>query len=131
MPTSSLESITELPQINIQVDSDQELEDLNEKMDYVSQKIADEFYKLKFKISHINGVFENNFNRTLNTSFEQHELFEEQIDEFVHEYLKVKNYIKQGRNIRFYKEKKESEKKNELRYARNELAHYGIKTINN
>jgi hypothetical protein len=131
MTTTNLEPIPELPQINTKADSDNELEELHEKMDYICEKIAEEFYKMRFKISHINGIFENNFNRTLNSNFDEHELFEEQMDELIHEYFKIKKLLKEGRNIRFYKEQKESEKKNELRYARNALAHYGIENIYN
>lgn len=127
---SNIESIPEVQPVNVYVDSDHELEELQEKMDYICQQNAGEFYKMKIKMAHINTIFENNFNtKTMNKNFDDHELFEEQIDELIHEYIKVKELMKHGREIRLYTEKKKQQKSNELRYARNLLAHFGIDPI--
>ena len=64
-----------------------------------------------------------------NTNFDYQELVEEQLDCLIYEYTKVKENLKYGREVKFYMEKKEKEKTNELRYARNLLAHFGIETI--
>jgi len=130
MSKSNLETILEIQSVNIIVDSEHEIDDLNQKMDYICNKTAEEFYKIKIRLEYIGAIFENNFNEKLvNKNFDDHELFEEQMDELFHEYIKIKELIKHGRNIRFYKEKKESEKKKELRCARNELAQHGIESI--
>lgn len=125
--TTNIETIQQVESINIYADSKHELEELNTKMDYICKQNANEFYKLNMRMAYINSVFENNFNsRTMNTNFDDHELFEEQMDELIYEYNTVKELMKQGRQVKFYKEQKETEKKNELRYARNTMVQCGI-----
>jgi hypothetical protein len=73
-------------------------------------------------------LYENNTNGEVGMSFIEHEILEERIDGLFYRYQKNKELLKKGRLIRHYKEEKEKEKMNELRYARNTLAHYGIDT---
>jgi CRISPR/Cas system-associated protein Csx1 len=70
----------------------------------------------------------NELNVSKNTTFEEQELIEEQIDIFIYEYYTLKNLLKQGREIRLHKETKEKEMSNQKRFARNVLAHYGIQS---
>ena len=63
----------------------------------------------------------------MNTDFDKQEYIEEYLDTLIYEYQTVKELLKKGREIRYHKEKKEKEKDNELRCARNTLSYYGIK----
>ena len=65
----------------------------------------------------------------MNTNFDDQELIEEQIDRLVYQYVKIKEHLKKGREIRIFKEQKEQEKMNELRYARNVLMQLGIDNV--
>ena len=119
----TLESNSEVTHI----DSDHELEELQEKMNYNSHQTAQEFYKLKTQSFKVSEILEKNFNKFyLNDNFDDQELIEEQIDRLIYQYAKIKENLKKGRDIRFYIEMKETQKSNELRYARNLLAHFGI-----
>lgn len=123
----SLEIIPEVSPMNVHVDSDQELEELQEKMKYICDQTAQEFYKLTCQSLKVSDILERNFNKTyLNNNFDQQELIEEQIDKLIYQYTQIKKNLRDGREIRFYMEKKEQQKSNELRYARNLLAHFGI-----
>lgn len=126
----SLEVIPEISPINIHVDSDHELEELQEKMNFICDQTAQEFYKLKNQSTRISEILERNFNKSyLNNNFDDQEIIEEQIDKLIYQYAKIKKNLKDGREVRFYIEKKEKQKSNELRYARNLLAHFGIDPI--
>ena len=119
----TLESNSEVTHI----DSDHELEELQEKMNYNSHQTAQEFYKLKTQSFKVSEILEKNFNKFyLNDNFDDQELIEEQIDRLIYQYAKIKENLKKGRDIRFNIEMKETQKSNELRYARNLLAHFGI-----
>lgn len=119
----TLYTITE----NNNVDSDYELEELREKMNNMNDHSAKEFYKLKAQSCKVTAILEQNFNeKTMNKNFDDHELIEEQIDKLIHQYTKIKENLKNGREVRFYIEKKEKQKVNELRYARNVLLQCGI-----
>jgi hypothetical protein len=118
--TNKLEQIYE---VNLCIDSDDEIYEINEKMEYLTQKISIEMIKLK-KYSE-NITYKLDLNNTI--TFEEQELIEEQIDIFINEYYKLKQLLKQGREIRHHKETKEQDINNQKRFARNVLAHYGIK----
>ena len=107
-----------------------ELEELQEEMNSVSVKIAKEFNDLKSQALNVVDILEKNYNENCsNTNFDDQELVEEQLDILIHEYGKIKASLRYGREVRFYMEKKEQQKSNELRYARNVLAHLGIEPI--
>lgn len=107
---------------------------LIEQMDNTVGNLNKEFLEITQKMKHINGMFEKlylqNKNNEVGMSFIEHELLEERMDALFYRYQKTKELLKKGRLIRYYKEEKEKEKLNELRYARNTLAHYGI-NVNN
>ena len=127
----NINQLKTIDEVDTNADSDHDLEELQEKMDYICEKTVSYFYNLKKKINNINNILENNFNsKFTNKNFYDHELIEEKFDELIFEYNKVKELMKSGRITRFYKGKKENNKKKELLYARNALAYYGIK-INN
>lgn len=86
-----------------------ELEQLEEKMNSVCEKISKKFYCLKSNINNLNKLLETNFNK----NFDEQELMEEQMDELIFEYSKIKDLLKKGREIRYYKEVKEKKGKEE------------------
>lgn len=108
---------------------------LNEELNSTINSLNKEFLSMSQKMKDINGIFEklylNNKNNEQGMSFIEHELFEERIDGLFYRYQTAKNLLKKGRLVRHYKEEKEKETLNELRYARNTLAQYGINTTNN
>lgn len=123
----TLESNSEVTQNNIHMDSDHELKELEEKMNNNCNETAQEFYKLKCQSFKVSETLEKNYNKYyLNNNFDDQELIEEQIDILIYEYAKIKENLKKGRDIRFYIEKRKEQKLNELKYARNLLAHFGI-----
>jgi hypothetical protein len=125
---NSLERIPESEPVNLNVNSETELEELDEKMKYIGQQISEEFHILNNIVSQVNSVLNLNFNKNfMNTNFDQQENIEWYLDSLVYEYKTVKEFLKKGREIRYNKEKKEKEKDNELRYARNTLANFEIK----
>ena len=103
---------------------------LNDTMNDTIIKLNKEFLSISKRMKDINDVFEKlylkNKNNEQGMSFIEHELFEDRIDGLFYRYQTAKQLLKKGRLVRFYKEEKEKEKLNELRYARNTLAHYGI-----
>ncbi len=105
---------------------------LNDHMDETVNKLNKEFLNISQRMKYMNDMFEklyeNNKNDSIGMSFIEHELFEERMDGLFYRYQKTKELLKKGRLIRYYTEEKEKEKLNELRYARNTLAHYGINT---
>ena len=124
---NSLERITESLPVNLNVNSETELEELDEKMEYIGQVISEEFHVLNNIVSQINGILNVNFNnKFMNTDFDKHEHIELYFDTLIHEYQTVKELLKKGRAIRYNKEKKEAEKYNELRCAG--ISHYRIKS---
>lgn len=125
---SKLNTINEEEQSNIDENfSGVEVDFLQSEMLLISNKIAQELYTLKSYSFSANHILHCNFNASfMNKNFEEQELIEEQLDRFVHQYTKIKEYFKKGREIRYHKEQKEKEKMNELRYARNVLAQLGI-----
>lgn len=123
---NSLERIPESIPVNLNVNSETELEELDEKMKYISQQIAEEFHILNNIVSKTNSVLNLNYNnKFMNTNFDQQENIEWYLDSLVYEYQTVKQLFKKGREIRHNIERKEKEKDNELRCARNTLS-YGI-----
>ena len=127
---SNLNLLEVIPEVNTGVDSDHELEELQEIMNNICNESAQKFYKLKSQSLHVSNILENNFNKSyLNTNFDEQELIEEQIDKLIYQYEQIKKHLRDGREIRCYIEKKEKQKNNELRYARNLLAHFGIEPI--
>jgi uncharacterized ubiquitin-like protein YukD len=126
---NSLDRIPESDPVNLDVNSDTELDELAEKMKYISQQIAEEFHILNNIVSKTNSVLNVNFNnKFMNVNFDQQENIEWHFDILVHEYQTVKQLFKKGREIRYNIETKEKEKDNEIRYARNTLSYYGIKS---
>jgi hypothetical protein len=119
--TNCLDKISE---IDIHTDSDDDLEELKDKLNYITGVISSEMIRLKKYSENVS----NELNVNINISFEEQELIEEQIDSFIYEYHKLKQLLKQGREIRLHKEIKEKEIQNQKRFARNVLAHYGIKS---
>jgi hypothetical protein len=125
---NSLERIPESLPVNLNVNSETELEELDEKMEYIGEVIAEEFHLLNNIVSQISGVLDVNFNnKFMNKDFDKHEHIELYFDTLIHEYQTVKELLQKGRAIRYHKEKKETEKYNELRCARNTSANYEIK----
>ncbi len=108
---------------------------LNEHMDETVNNLNKDFKNISQKMKDINTVFDrlylNNNNHDAGLSFLEHELFEERMDGLFYKYKKTKELLKKGRLIRCHKEEKEKEKLNELRYARNTLAQYGIRPADN
>jgi uncharacterized membrane protein YheB (UPF0754 family) len=126
-----LEPVPEVIPVELHIDSDHDLDEINEKYEYVTNQIAQEFHKLNNISQNISDILEKNFNsKFMNKNFGTQELIEEQFDNLLFKYLQTKELLKKGREIRFYKEKKEKEIENEKRFARNALAHYGIKPSN-
>lgn len=107
---------------------------LIEQMNNTVNNLNKEFWDNMQRMKHINVMFEKlyleNKNNEVGMSFIEHELLEERMDGLFYRYQKTKELLKKGRLIRLYKEEKEKEKKNELVYARNTLAYYGI-NVNN
>ena len=125
---NSLDRIPESEPVNLDVNSNTELEELDKKMKYISQQIAEEFHILNNIVSKTNSVLNVNFNnKFMNVNFDQQENIEWYLDSLVHEYQTVKELFKKGREIRYNIETKEKEKDNEIRYARNTLLFYGLK----
>jgi hypothetical protein len=125
---NSLERIPESEPVNLDVNQETELEELDNKMKYISQQIAEEFHILNNIVSKTNSVLNVNFNnKFMNTNFDEQENIEWYLDSLVHEYQTVKKLLKKGREIRYNKESKEKEKDNEIRCSRNTLSYYEIK----
>jgi CRISPR/Cas system-associated protein Csx1 len=116
---SLLEKITEF---DCHVESDDDLEEINNKFNCITCTISSEMIRLKKYSENLT----NELGVDKNITFEEQELIEEQMDIFIYEYSKLKQLLNQGREIRYHKEEKEKEMKNQKRYARNLLAHYGI-----
>jgi len=118
---NSLERIPESEPVNLNISLETELD---EKMEYISEQISQEFHVLNNIVSQVNSILDINFNnKFMNTNFDKHEHIELYFDTLLHEYQTVKELLKKGREIRYTKEKKEKEKDNEIRFARNTLAH--------
>ena len=127
---SNLETIPEVQPVDIHVESHHGLEELHEKMNYICNQTAHEFYKLTCQSLKVSDILEKNFNKSyLNNNFDEQEQIEEQIDTLIYQYAKIKKNLRDGRDIRLYIEKKKQQKSNELRYARNLLAHFGIENL--
>lgn len=125
-----LATINENEQLNSEIDSTNELENLQSEMLIITNQIAQELYALRSYTFSTNHILQCNFNPSfMNTNFDEQEIIEEYIDRFVYQYEKIKESFKKGREIRSHKEQKEQEKINELRYARNVLAQLGINNI--
>ena len=125
---NSLERIPESEPVNLDVNQETELEELDNKMKYISQQIAEEFHILNNIVSKTNSVLNVNFNnKFMNTNFDEQENIEWYLDSLVQEYQTVKKLLKKGREIRYNKESKEKEKDNEIRCSRNTLSYYEIK----
>ena len=127
---NSLDRIPELEPVNLDVNSETELEELDEKMKYISQQIAEEFHILNNIVSKTNSVLNINYNNNfMNKNFDQQENIEWYLDSLVHEYQNVKKLLKKGREIRYHKEKKEKEKEkySDIRCKQNTLSNYEIK----
>lgn len=119
-----LERIPESEPVNLNISSETELEELDEKMEYISEQISQEFHLLNNIVSQVNSILNINFNnKFMNTDFDKQEYIEEYLDTLVYEYQTVKELLKKGREIRYTKGKKEKEKDNEIRCVRNALAH--------
>jgi hypothetical protein len=126
---NSLERIPESNPVNLNVNSETELEELDEKMEYISEQISEEFHILNNIVSQVNGILNINFNnKFMNTDFDKQEYIEEYLDTLIYEYQTVKELLKKGREIRYNKDKKEKQKDNELRGSRNTLNYCGIKS---
>lgn len=116
---------------------------LNVEMNDTINVLNKEFLSITQKMRDINNMFERlylkNKNNEQGMSFIEHELFEERMEGLFYRYQKSKNLLKKGRLLRYYTEEKEKEEEeeketeilNELRYARNTLAHYGINASTN
>ena len=125
---NSLERIPEYLPVNLNVNSETKLEELDEKMEYISEVIAEDFHILNNIVSQLSGIFDVNFNnKFMNKDFDKHEHIELYFDTLIHDYQKVKELLQKGRAIRYHKEKKEKEKYNELRCTRNTSENYEIK----
>jgi len=119
--TNSLDRIPQFEPVNKETG----LDELSEKMKYISQEIAQEYFGLKNIVSQVNIVLNINYNnKFINTDFDNEEYIEENLDRLVHEYKTVKELLKRGREIRYYKELKEREN----RCARNASVNYEIKS---
>ena len=126
---NSLERIPESEPVNLDVNQETELEELDNKMKYITQQIAEEFHILNNIVSKTNSVLNLNFNnKFMNTNFDEQENIEWYLDSLVYEYQTVKELLKKGREIRYNKDKKEKQKDNELRGSRNTLNYCGIKS---
>lgn len=102
------------------INAEYTLEEIDQKMDHVTNSISSELTRLK---SHLHVLSQL---PTHSTQFEEQELMEEYIDDFVYEYTKCKELFKHGREIRIHKELKEQELHNQKRFARNVLLQHGI-----
>lgn len=110
----SKQNIGTIPQDNknnIEVISDYELEYLEEKMEDISNQISYKFCGLRQQVINVENMLKENYNiKFFNNNFDQHELTEEQIDMLIFDFMKIKELIKKGREIRYYKEYKTNEK---------------------
>ena len=71
---NSLERIPESKPVNLNVNSETELDELDEKMEYVSEQISEEFHILNTIVSQVNGILNINFNnKFMNTDFDKQE----------------------------------------------------------
>jgi len=123
-----LSTIPEIEQMDVSVNSNDELKYLEEKMKYISEVISQKFYGLKTEIINVTNIIEENYNRNfMNTDFDDEELVEEQLDILMYEYSKIKELLKKGREIRYNKEHKEKEKDREQLMIRNAFVYYEIK----
>lgn len=128
---SKLEIIPEYNVVNLYISSDHEIEELQDKMNFICNQISKEFYGLKYQITQVSDILEKNFNKSyLNNNFDDQEIIEEQIDKFIYKYQKIKKNLKDGREVRSYMENKQKQKSNELKYARNLLECLGINPEN-
>ena len=73
---------------------------LDKKMENICDEVYKDFCNLQKKFLKIQIILEND----LNKNFDTQELIEEKLDELFYEYIKIKEQIKMGREIRFYKE---------------------------
>ena len=104
---NSLDRIPESEPVNLNVNSETKLEELDEKMEYISEVIAEEFHILNNIVSQINGILQVNFNnKFMNKDFDKHEHIELYFDILLDEYKTVKELLQKGRAIRYNKEKK-------------------------
>lgn len=105
-----LETIPEVERINLEVDLDDTINILEEKMTYINNKLSHDFYALKKNVNKVSYSLDNKFktNKIIN-NFDIYELAEEHIDEMIYEYAKIKQLLKKGREIRCLKELKEKE----------------------
>lgn len=110
-----LETIPEVERINLEVDSDDTINILEEKMTYINNKLSHDFYALKKNVNKVSYSLDNKFktNKIIN-NFDIYELAEEHIDEMIYEYAKIKQLLKKGREIRCLKELKEKEQYNTI-----------------
>ena len=121
-----LDTIDELSDA-INAHPDDDADELHDKMCHITEQIAYKLYLLKPHVKRCASLLQDHFNGThMNTDFDDQEQIEEFLDTLVYHYAKIKDTFKQGRLIRCYQETKEHEKANELRYARNALAHAGV-----
>jgi hypothetical protein len=108
------------------------------EVDYMNVSLEDSVEELDEKLKALTSQLDHllRINNTLYSwrpdsnkkTFEEYELIEERIDKIYYSLKKSKELLKQGRLLKLYKEQKETQKINELRIARNTLAHYGIST---
>ena len=78
-------------------------------------------------ITKMNGLVTKQLDISPTSSFEEHELIEEQFEELFHEYNNIKQLYNEGRMIRHYKERNQQNALNEIQYAKNVMAMYATK----
>lgn len=122
------QDVPNMENVELHINSDDEIEEINEKMTCISEMIACEFTNLKKISSNLNNTLDDNYNSKItNKNFDEQELIEEKLDTLLFEFSKVKVLLKKGREIRYYKELKEKEIEKQKIFARNLLIQYGIK----
>ena len=111
-------------QSTLHINSEYNLEKMNQKLHYVESSISSELLKLQAHSEKLTTLLKTQF-----VSLEEQELVEEQLDKFMYEYKKCKELLNHGREIRIHKEMKEMELHNQKRFARNVLVQYGIDNV--
>lgn len=97
----------------LDVSPNDDLNILQTKINLLNEKISQEFYKLKNSSKSVTNVMENNYNiYNMNKDFNKHESVEEYVDAFIYKYGKIKELMKIGRELRYYKEEKIKSKTN-------------------
>lgn len=103
------------------INSDDKLEELEEKMNLTVSNISHELSNLKNNIINIHKFLDK---KLPNINFDEEELIEEQFDILYYKYNKMKELFKKGREIRYNIENKEKENRKRKLIIKNVLQYF-------